>query len=44
MKNLEIPGVPHGFSRVPDRIQYLSIRVDPDQVLPAGAVNPVIKK
>jgi len=37
-------GVPHGFSRVPDLIQHLSIRVDPDQVLPAGAVNPVIKK
>ena len=37
-------GVPHGFSRIPDRIKYLSIRVDPDQVLPAGYVNPVIKK
>ncbi len=37
-------GVPHGFSRIPDRIKYLSIRVDPDQVLPAGYVNPVIEK
>ncbi len=37
-------GVPHGFSRIPDRIKYLSIRVDPDQVLPTGYVNPVIKK
>ena len=37
-------GVPHGFSRIPDRIKYLSIRGDPDQVLPAGYVNPVIEK
>ena len=37
-------GVPHGFSRIPDRIKYLSIRVDPDQVLPTGYVNPVIKE
>ena len=37
-------GVPHGFSRIPDRIKYLSIRVDPGQVLPAGYVNPVIEK
>ena len=37
-------GVPHGFSRIPNRVKYLSIRVDPDQVLPAGYVNPVITK
>ena len=37
-------GVPHGFSRIPDRIKYLSIRVDPDQVLPTGYVNPVIQR
>ena len=37
-------GVPHGFSRIPDRVKYLSIRVDPDQVLPAGYVNPVLEK
>ena len=32
------------FNRFPDRNKYLSIRVDPDQVLPAGYVNPVIEK
>lgn len=37
-------GVPHGFSHIPDRVKYLSIRVDPDQVLPAGYVNEVIAK
>lgn len=37
-------GVPHGFSHIPDRVKYLSIRVDPDQVLPAGYVNPVLAK
>ncbi len=36
-------GVPHGFSRIDDAITYLSIRVDPDQVLPAGYANPVIQ-
>ena len=29
-------GVPHGFRQILDQITYLSIRVDPDQVLPAG--------
>ena len=37
-------GVPHGFSHIPDRVKYLSIRIDPDQVLPAGYVNDVIAK
>ncbi len=37
-------GVPHGFSRIPDHVKYLSIRVDPDQVLPAGYVSPVLEK
>lgn len=37
-------GVPHGFSRIPDRVKYLSIRIDPDQVLPAGYVSPVLDK
>ena len=37
-------GVPHGFSRIPDRVKYLSIRIDPDQVLPAGYVSPVLEK
>ena len=37
-------GVPHGFSRIPDRVKYLSIRIDPDQVLPDGYVSPVLDK
>jgi mannose-6-phosphate isomerase-like protein (cupin superfamily) len=37
-------GTFHGFSRIDDQISYLSIRVDPDQVLPAGYVNPTLEK
>jgi len=36
-------GVPHGFSDIEDHIDYLSVRVDPDHVLPAGYVNAAIK-
>ena len=36
-------GVPHGFSQIDEAVKYLSIRVDPDQTLPAGYINPVIK-
>ena len=35
-------GVPHGFRHILDQITYLSIRVDPDQVLPAGYKHPAI--
>ncbi len=37
-------GVAHGFSRIPDRVKYLSIRIDPDQFLPAGWVSPELGK
>lgn len=38
-------GVPHGFSQIAAAgVSYLSIRVDPDQVLPAGWVSPVISR
>ena len=37
------PGVPHGFSDIADHIDYLSIRMDPDHVLPSGYVNAAIK-
>jgi mannose-6-phosphate isomerase-like protein (cupin superfamily) len=37
-------GVYHGFSEVPDHIHYLSVRPDPDHVLPAGYVHPLLKK
>ncbi len=36
-------GVAHGFSRILNQVTYLSIRVDPDQVLPAGYKHPLIK-
>ena len=36
-------GVPHGFSDIDDHIDYLSVRMDPDHVLPAGYVNPALK-
>jgi quercetin dioxygenase-like cupin family protein len=37
-------GVYHGFSEVPDHIEYVSIRPDLEKVLPAGYVNPALKK
>ena len=36
-------GVLHGFRKILDQITYLSIRVDPEQVLPAGYMHPNIK-
>lgn len=38
------PGVYHGFSEVPDHIEYVSVRPDLDKVLPGGYVNPALKK
>jgi mannose-6-phosphate isomerase-like protein (cupin superfamily) len=35
-------GVLHGWVEIPDHVKYLSIRPDPDRVLPAGYVNPAI--
>ena len=35
-------GVFHAWSEIPDHVTYLSIRPDPDGVLPAGYVHPVI--
>jgi len=35
-------GTFHAFSRIDDRIRYLSFRVDPHQVLPAGYVHPIL--
>ena len=35
-------GLLHGWVEIPDHVTYLSIRPDPDRVLPAGYVNPVI--
>jgi mannose-6-phosphate isomerase-like protein (cupin superfamily) len=36
--------VPHGWTDIADHVDYLSIRPDPDRVLPAGYLNPIIKK
>jgi mannose-6-phosphate isomerase-like protein (cupin superfamily) len=37
-------GVPHGWTNVPDHVDYLSVRPDPDKVLPAGYVHPLVRK
>jgi len=37
-------GVLHGWVEIPDQVRYLSIRPDPDRVLPAGYVNPAIER
>jgi Cupin len=37
-------GVYHGFSEVPDHIEYVSVRPDIDKVLPGGYINPALKK
>lgn len=38
------PDVFHGWAEVEDHIDYVSVRPDPNRVLPAGYVNPAIKK
>lgn len=38
------PGVAHWFSAIEQDLDYLVFRVDPDHVLPAGYVHPLIKK
>jgi mannose-6-phosphate isomerase-like protein (cupin superfamily) len=37
-------GVPHGFDEVKEGVTYLSIRPDPDKVLPVGYVHPALRK
>ena len=37
-------GVLHGWVEIPEQVRYLSIRPDPDRVLPAGYVNPAIER
>jgi mannose-6-phosphate isomerase-like protein (cupin superfamily) len=34
----------HGWFGIKDHVDYLSVRPDPDRLLPAGYVNPTIKK
>jgi len=38
------PDVCHGWKGIMDHVNYLSVRPDPDRVLPAGYVNPAIQK
>lgn len=37
-------GVPHGWTDITDHVDYLSVRPDPDRVLPGDYVNPALKK
>ena len=37
-------GMPHGFTQIPDHIDYLSIRPDQKKVLEHGYVNPHLPK
>ena len=37
-------GVPHGWLDIADHVDYLSVRPDPDRVLPANYVNPSLKR
>jgi hypothetical protein len=37
-------GVPHGWIDITDHVDYLSVRPDPDRVLPANYVHPALKK
>ena len=38
------PDVCHGWQGITDHVNYLSVRPDPDRVLPAGYVKPAIGK
>jgi len=35
-------GVPHGWANIPRHVDYLSVRPDPDRVLPSNYVHPSI--
>ena len=37
-------GVAHGWSQITDHVDYLSVRPDPERVLPAGWVYPLLLK
>jgi mannose-6-phosphate isomerase-like protein (cupin superfamily) len=36
-------GLFHGWQHIEDHVTYLSIRPDPDRVLPAGYINPALQ-
>jgi mannose-6-phosphate isomerase-like protein (cupin superfamily) len=37
-------GVYHGWSEIPDHVQYVSVRPDVERVLPGGYVNPLVQR
>lgn len=37
-------GTPHGWADIPDHVDYLSVRPDPQRTIPELYVNPVLKK
>ena len=37
-------GVPHGWTEIGDHVDYLSVRPDPDRVIPQLYTNPLLKK
>jgi hypothetical protein len=37
-------GVPHGWTDIGDHVDYLSVRPDPDRVIPELYTNPLLKK
>lgn len=37
-------GVPHGWTDIADHVDYLSVRPDPDRVLPRDYVHPALKQ
>jgi hypothetical protein len=38
------PNVFHGWTGITDHVDYLSVRPDPNHVLPAGYINPALQK
>jgi mannose-6-phosphate isomerase-like protein (cupin superfamily) len=38
------PGVAHGWSQITEELVYLSVRPDPDRVLPGGYISPLLLK
>jgi len=37
-------GVPHGWANIPDHVDYLSVRPDPQRTIPELYMNPALKK
>jgi quercetin dioxygenase-like cupin family protein len=35
-------GTPHGWLEIPVHVDYLSVRPDPDRVLPDDYINPAL--